>query len=161
VKLEVTKAHLYFNEGNTDEVGCQVDYRIKNIGNTPALQAGVVFRPLPHGHLINVDLDLELEQLRQAKPRTPRVLFPGDEVIEGLSMNFPYPPQPQESMVGFKVIVAIVYRSAPDGETHWTPAVLALQHETPPADRVYRFYRGMGTVPCIVMLEGELTPHPT
>lgn len=161
VKLEVTKAYLFFNPDNQEEVGCQLDYRMENIGNTPALRAGLVFKPIPQGYRIPSDIPRELEELRRTEPRTPRVLFPNDKVVEGLSMNFPYPRQPDESMVGFRVIAAVVYRAAPDSEVYWTPLVLALQHETPPQDRVYRFYRGMGHVPCLVMLDGESTPHPT
>jgi len=161
LKLEVTKAYIYLNEANSEDVGCQINYRIENIGRTPALRAGIVFKPIPMGYGIATDMDSELEELRQTKPRTPRVLFPNDVVEEGLSLRFAYPPQVNESMVGFKVIVAAVYNAAPEGETYWTPGVFGLQHETPPPDLIYRFYRGMGSVPCMVLLDGEATPPPT
>lgn len=161
LKFEVTKAYLYLSPNNLEEVGCQINYRIENIGNTPALHAGVVFRPVPTGYGTDSDIQRELESLRATKPGNPRVLFPGDGITEGRSINFPFPRQSDERMIGFKVVAAAVYKASAEGETYWTPAVLGLQHETPPPDKVYRFYRGMGNVPCLAFLSGDETPPPT
>tara|TARA_Y100000780_G_C13656062_1_gene406604 strand:- start:197 stop:901 length:705 start_codon:yes stop_codon:yes gene_type:complete len=161
IQLHVSKAHLYFNEDNQTEVGCQLNYSIKNIGQTPAIELRVVFKPVPVGRGSESDIELELRSLKNLASRNPRVLFPSDKIEEGFSTNFPFPNQADESMLGFKVVVAVLYKAALDGQEYWTPAVLGLQHETPPQDRVHRFYRGMGNVPCLVMRLGDETPQPT
>lgn len=161
IKLNVSKAYLYFNEQNPEEVGCQVNYKLKNVGNTPAVDLRLIFKPIPMGYRVNTDVAAELNGLRDLPRRNPRVLFPGDEIDEGLSTNFPFPRQEDESMIGFKIVVAAFYRAAFDGQEYWTPAVLGLQHEVPPVDRVYRFYRGMGNVPCLVLPLRDETPQPT
>lgn len=161
LKLSVSKAHLYFHKENLEEVGCQLNYIIKNVGNTPAIDVRIVFKPVPVGHGIAVNFESDLAELKSTLWRNPRVLFPDESIEEGLSRNFPFPRQGTEEMLGFKIVAAVIYKAALDGETYWTPAVLGLQHETPPADRVYRFYRGMGNVPCLTMLLGDETPQPT
>lgn len=161
IKLRVLKAFLYFNADNMAEVGCQLDYIIENIGNTPAIDLMVVFKPVPVGYGTNTNIDMELASLQSASKRNPRVLFPKDEITEGVSTNFPFPNQTDETVLGFKVVAAVLYKAALDGQEYWTPAVIGLQHETAPVDRVYRFYRGMGNVPCITMLLGDETPVPT
>jgi hypothetical protein len=113
------------------------------------------------GYGTSTDINRELHDLLHAKLHNPRVLFPNDLIEEGVSTNFPFPRQSDESMLSFKVIAAGVYKATSDGELHWTPAVLQLQHEIPPEDRVYRFYRGMGHVLCLAMLLGTETPLPT
>jgi hypothetical protein len=162
IKFTVKKAYLHFNDQNTSEVGCQIDYKIENIGNTPAVELKVVFKPIPVGHGIDVDFNLEFESLKSVDiSSNPRVVFPRDIIEEGLSTNFPFAPQLDERMLGFKVIAAVVYKAAFDGQEYWTPVAVGLQHETPPEDRVYRFYRGMGHVPCLVIYLGKQTPPPT
>lgn len=101
-----------------------------------------------------------MEELRLTPPHNPRVFFPSDAVSEGISTNFPFPRQPDESFISFIVVAAVLYKATPDGDAYWTPGIYQLQHVTPPADRVYRFYRGMGNVECLVIRLSE-TPNPT
>lgn len=161
IKLTISKAYLTFSPSNVEEVGCQLNYTIENIGNTPAVDLHLVFKPVPAGFGTDVVWDEELSSLRSSDRRHSRVLFPGDTIEEGRSTNFAFPRQRDEKMLGFRVVAAVIYKAALDGQEYWTPAVVGLQHETPPADRVYRFYRGMGHVPCLTMLLGDETPQPT
>lgn len=161
VTFSISRAYLTFALDNLAEVGCQIDFAIENVGGTPAIDLRVVFCPVPVGHGTNSDVEVELARLRSQSARDPRVLFPGQRIEEGRGTNFPFPPQPNERMLGFKVVAAVLYRAALDGQEYWTPAVISLQHEVPPSDRVYRFYRGMGHVPCLVILSGDETPAPT
>jgi hypothetical protein len=161
IKLEVSRVFLTFNPAQPGQVGCQIDYRLENIGKTPAIEAGIVFKPLPVGYGVLTDVAEELRSLFGSPPHNPRVLFPGDVVNEALSTNFPFPPQRDERFMGFKVVAAVVYKAEADGPNYWTPVVLSLQQKEPPPDRVYRFYRGMGHVECLVIRDGRESPNPT
>src|SRR3569623_2089635 len=44
VRFRVSRAHLYFSAENSTEVGCQLDYVVENIGETPAVDLRVVFK---------------------------------------------------------------------------------------------------------------------
>jgi hypothetical protein len=160
IKFEVTRAILFLHEPDSGEIGCQIDYRFENIGQTPAVQLAVIHRPVPAvaGHTVTEDDFLALAAEGTSRPRA---VFPGESVVEGRSQNFPFPPQPDERMLGFKIIAAVAYRSHSSGELHLTPLTLGLQHKVPPPDRVYRFWRGMGQVECLVIPLGDETPDPT
>jgi hypothetical protein len=159
LNFSIKKAYLYFNPDNPTEIGCQIDYSYKNVGQTPAVQVGVVYRPVP-STAQNRSLRDEFLELFQEKPFQPHPLFPGESIEQGLSRNFPFPPQPDERFLGFRIVAAVVYKANTLGETYWTPIALALQITEPPTTEHF-FRRGMGNVECLVMRIAEETPDPT
>ena len=161
LKFEVRRAFIYLNPNQLDLVGCQIDYRLENIGKIPAIQVEVLYKPVASAGIHRPVLADELASLEPIDPRMPTVLFPGDTREIGPSRNFPFPPLPDESMMGFHVVAMARYRASPDGPYYNTPLVLGLQHSKPPADRIYRFWRGMGAVECMALTIEAQTPSPT
>ena len=162
IKFEIQDAILYFHPSQPEVVGCQIGYRIENAGKTPAIDVAMLYKPLPQSSAMPQGVRDELDGLPETGiDLSPIVLFPGDVIAASRSMTFPFPAQPQEDFLGFKIVAAVVYRASPEGEMYRTPVVLDLQHAVMPPDRKNRFYRGMGTIKCLVMRSGRETPSPT
>jgi hypothetical protein len=161
VKFSVSSVIIYLMPTNPQEVGCQIHYEYENIGDTPAIHAGLVFAPVPVSAQNPPNWTEQIKNLIDKEPRQPRALFPGEKVISNLSTNFPFPPQPNEDAVTFSVVAGVTYKTHATGMIHSTFTISQLQQKTPPADRIFRFLRGMGIVECIVMYDGSTTPDPT
>ncbi|WP_288759438.1 hypothetical protein [uncultured Brevundimonas sp.] len=165
--FEVSRAHIYVAPDQPGTVGCQIDYEIKNIGQTPALQVRIAFQPI--GAQRVRDMPEYAEEILAAIPEEtisePRTVFPSAVILEGRSTTFPWPDEWIDHSGGssFTVYAAVFYRSSLDGPVHRTVQVLRLQKEAPGvAPYGYAFHPDVSAHhPCRVIFIGSLTPSPT
>lgn len=159
IKFQVHRAYLYLDADRPDQVGCQIDYQYENIGQTPAVQVGVVYKPVPQSR--TTDYRKEFAELLVQEPQDMQAVFPGEVVQLGPSRRFPFAPVDEERWgISFAVVAAVKYRAHASGEIYWTPLMLQLQQSDPKVVD-HRIFRGMGHLTCLVMPVGAHTPDPT
>ncbi|WP_421739957.1 hypothetical protein [Caulobacter sp.] len=161
IKFSISKAYLYLYPDNPDQVGCQINYRYENIGQTPAVQVALIYRPFAVAWETLEAWPLEFDNLLKTEPRQTRALFPGEFVDEGRSTNFPFPPLQDESRLSFRIVAAVTYKAHATGETYVTPVVAGLQRKELLADKDCQVFRGMRDVEFIVVPMFDDTPDPT
>jgi hypothetical protein len=90
MKFEISRAILTFNPDNHEEVGCQLFYRIENVGKTPAIEASLLYLPLA-ASAQDRDFEADFANLLNGRSFHKSVYFPGDTLEQSTGTNFPFP----------------------------------------------------------------------
>lgn len=161
VTLSIERVH--FGMGRPDDpdaVSCQVDYTVKNIGKTPAIQCGIVYDVFV-GKREDQTEEIR-EKLLSIEPLHPRALFPNDSIKQGISQpkNFSVPPVRDSFTV--IVAVAVFYKVHAGGEWKYTMQFGTLQPMKPRDDIEKNFdtYKGMPFQE-VYFLDMRKVPDPT
>ncbi|GAA0870423.1 hypothetical protein GCM10009116_22590 [Brevundimonas basaltis] len=141
-------------------VSCQVDYIIKNIGQTPAMQCGIAYDVFIATGPDQAD---EIKaRLLSTGPHHPRALFPGDSIRQGISQIKHLPRTEKYEYFSVIVGVAALYKLHAEGEWKYTMQFGSLQ-PFEPRDQVtkhYGIYRSMPRQQAH-FLDSAFTPDPT
>lgn len=160
VSFALDTAYIHLNSHQPNQIGCQLNYRAKNIGKTPALRCGLVYRPYKLDRATsraNI-----LKELIDAGPALTRTLFPEEGIGEGISTQFQFDDNAATSPFGLGLVAAMMYQIPGSNEWHYTPIFAGLQPHSPiPGTVEYSFQLNMGNIQCHVMQERRDAPDPT
>jgi hypothetical protein len=156
VQLNINEVQMGTQHEGYIHIYLAVDY--KNIGETPAVQTGLIFKVVPVHPWEKAILTEEYQNFIDEPPWKPKALFPGESHTQALSKGFHYldPRQYQECYV----LIAVVYKSKADGPRHVTPIVIRLHRMEMEEDGGYLSLGKPMAVAAYHTIE-EFTPDPT
>jgi len=159
IKFEIEDGGLRLMPETPDKMVAHMSVSYENIGQTPATQVGITFKPLIVVRNAEPDIPSEFAALLETKAYGPETLFPGDKRNYGLNLDFPLPPLPDDEDIRFRLIAVVVYRAHATGELLYTPLVRTLLRQIE-GGAVREFRPRMGHVMCRVRSMGDITIDP-